>query len=67
MMQVIFFEGYLTRKDIPNSIGSKQRVLGSPAINVLDFARTQVYLKRLPSLFSDVSAIKKDIEALQKD
>lgn len=70
------FAGHITVGDqngigaqsgIPNSIGSKQRVLGSPAINVLDFARTQVYLKRLPSLFSDVSAIKKDIEALQKD
>lgn len=70
------FAGHITVGDqngigaqsgIPNSIGSKQRVLGSPAINVLDFARTQVYLKRLPSLFSDVSAIKKDIETLQKD
>lgn len=70
------FAGHITVGDqngigaqsgIPNSIGSKQRVLGSPAINVLDFARTQVYLKRLPSLFNDVSAIKKDIEALQKD
>lgn len=70
------FAGHITVGDnngigaqsgIPNSIGSKQRILGSPAVNALDFARQHVCMKRLPSLLSDVNSIKKDIEALKKD
>lgn len=57
------YNGFGAQSGIPNSVGSKQRVLGSPATNALEYARLQVYLKRLPSLFSDFNAIKKEIEA----
>ena len=36
---------------IPNSIGSNSRLIGYPAVDAMQFARTQVYLKRLPELF----------------
>lgn len=70
------FAGHITVGDnngigaqsgIPNSIGSKQRVLGSPAVNALDFARQHVCMKRLPSLLNDVNNIKKNIEAFKTD
>ena len=59
--------GFGAQSGVPNSVGSKQRVIGSPAINALDFARQQVYIKRLASLFADVANLKKDVENLQKD
>jgi UDP-3-O-[3-hydroxymyristoyl] glucosamine N-acyltransferase len=36
---------------IPNKVGSNQRLLGYPAVDAGQFARTQVYLKRLEQLF----------------
>lgn len=36
---------------VPNSIGSNSRLIGYPAVDAMQFARTQVYLKRLPELF----------------
>lgn len=59
--------GFGAQSGVPNSVGSKQRVLGAPAINALEFARQQVYLKRLASLFADVNQLKKDIQAIKKD
>lgn len=59
--------GFGAQSGVPNSVGSKQRVLGAPAINALEFARQQVYLKRLSSLFADVNQLKKDIQAIKKD
>ena len=50
---------------VPNSIASGKRVLGSPAINAGDFARQNVYLKRLPDMsrrISDIEKILKDIK-----
>jgi len=37
---------------IPNSVGSHKRIIGYPAVDFRQFAKTQVYLKRLDSLFS---------------
>lgn len=36
---------------IPNSVGDSKRLIGYPAVDALQFARTQVYLKRLGELF----------------
>lgn len=36
---------------IPNSVGSNKRLIGYPAVDAMKFARTQVYLSRLPELF----------------
>ena len=36
---------------IPNSIGDDRRIIGYPAVDAVTFAKTQVYLKRLPELF----------------
>ena len=55
--------GIGAQSGIPNSIGSNARVLGSPAINALEFARTQVYLKRLPEMAADIKTLKKSIES----
>lgn len=51
---------------IPNSVGDKTRLLGTPAINALDYARMQVHMKRLGQVFSDVKEIKKEIEQLKE-
>ncbi len=37
---------------IPNNVGDHCRLLGYPAVDARQFARTQVYLKKLPELFS---------------
>lgn len=44
---------------IPNSVPSGRRLMGTPAIDFSAFARTQVFLKRLPDLFNDVASLKK--------
>lgn len=36
---------------IPSSVGSKKRLIGYPAIDARQFAKNQVYLKRLEKLF----------------
>lgn len=37
---------------IPNNVGDNNRLMGYPAVDAMTFARTQVYLKRLSSLFN---------------
>lgn len=36
---------------IPNNVGDGNRLIGYPAVDSMKFARTQVYLNRLPDLF----------------
>lgn len=36
---------------IPNNVGDRKRLIGYPAVDAMKFARTQVYLSRLPELF----------------
>lgn len=36
---------------IPNNVGDKNRLIGYPAVDMMRFARLQVYLSRLPDLF----------------
>lgn len=54
------FAGHITIGDhnefgaqtgIPNHVGDGKRLIGYPAVEARQFARTQVYLKRLPELF----------------
>lgn len=37
---------------VPNSVGDKKRLIGYPAIDARQFAKNQVYLKRLEQLFN---------------
>lgn len=37
---------------IPNSVGDKKKLVGYPAVDFMRFAKTQVYLSRLPELFN---------------
>lgn len=39
---------------IPNTVGSKKRLIGYPAVDALQFAKTQVYLKRINELFKKI-------------
>ena len=55
--------GIGAQSGIPNSIGSNARVIGSPAVNTLEFARAQVYVKRLPEMANDIKALKKVLES----
>lgn len=38
---------------IPNDVGDNKRLIGYPAVDAMKFARTQVYLNRLPDLFKN--------------
>ena len=57
------FAGHLTVGDnnefgaqsgIPNNVGSGKRLLGYPAIDARQFAKNQVYIKKLDKLFSEL-------------
>lgn len=70
------FAGHITVGDnngigaqsgIPNSVSSNNRILGSPGINALEFARQQVYLKRLGEMAKDIKSLKKAIDDNKKD
>lgn len=37
---------------IPNSVGDGRRLIGYPAIDARQFAKNQVYIKRLEALFN---------------
>lgn len=62
------FAGHITIGDyneigaqsgIPKSIGNGQRLMGYPAVDVRQFARNQVYIKNLGTLFSEFNKTKK--------
>lgn len=70
------FAGHITVGDnngigaqsgIPNSVGSNLRIIGSPAINALDFARQTVFMKRLGDMNTDLRNMKKQLEKLVKE
>ena len=47
---------------IPGNVPSDARLMGYPAVNASDFARTHVYIKRLANLFGRVAALEKKID-----
>lgn len=59
--------GFGAQSGVPNSVGSNMRVLGSPAINALDFARNQVYIKRVPQITQDIKQLKQLVDELKKE
>ena len=60
------FNGIGAQSGVPNNVGDRQRLLGSPAINALEFARQNVYFKRLPEMATDIKNLKKLVEELKK-
>ena len=61
------YNGIGAQSGVPNSVGSKQKLLGAPAINALEFARQTVYMKRLGEMYNDIKALKKEIEKLKSE
>ena len=70
------FAGHITVGDnngigaqsgVPNSVGDGKRLLGSPAINAMDFARQNVYFKRLGQMSDDIRALQKALASLQNE
>jgi len=59
--------GIGAQSGIPNTVDSGKRLLGSPAINALEYARQQVYMKRLPQMANDIKQLKKDLETLKNE
>ena len=62
------FAGHITVGDgneigaqtgIPNSVGSKRRIIGYPAVDARDFARNTVYISHLADLFKRVDRLEK--------
>lgn len=58
------YNGIGAQSGVPNSVGDKLRLLGSPAVNAMDFARQHVYIKRLGQMADDIRALQKQVEAL---
>lgn len=54
--------GFGAQCGVPNSVGSNNRLLGTPAINALEFARHCSYINRLGQMYSDLKDIKKQLE-----
>lgn len=61
------FAGHITIGDnnefgaqsgIPNSLGNNLRMIGYPVVEARRFAKTQVYLKKLPELFEEMKKLK---------
>jgi UDP-3-O-[3-hydroxymyristoyl] glucosamine N-acyltransferase len=59
--------GFGAQSGIPNSVGSNLRLIGYPAINALDFARNQVYLKRIPQMAQDINQLKKLVDEIKNE
>lgn len=59
--------GFGAQSGVPNSVGSNLKLIGSPAINALDFARNQVYLKRIPQLTQDIKQLKQLVDEIKKE
>ena len=64
------FAGHITVGDknqigaqsgIPNNVGSGNVLMGYPAVPARDFARQAVWVKKLGSLYADVTEIKKNL------
>lgn len=47
---------------INKGYGDDRRIIGYPACDIATFAKSQVLMRRLPELFNDLSAIKKEIK-----
>ena len=66
------FAGHITTGDnnsfgaqsgVPNSIkGENRRMIGTPPMNAIDYARMNVYFKRLGEMYDDIQALKKQIK-----
>ncbi len=66
------FAGHITVGDhveigaqsgIPKSVAGNQRIIGYPAVPERDFARQNVYIKRLGELYRQVDAIEKSLKS----
>lgn len=56
--------GIGAQSGVPNSVGDDKRLLGSPAINAMEFARHQVYFKRMGEMNDSIKELKKQVAAL---
>ncbi len=56
--------GFGAQSGVPNSVGDGKRLIGSPAINAMDFARQVAYMKRLSQMSDDIKQLKKQIAEL---
>ena len=56
--------GFGAQSGIPNNVGSNLRLIGSPAINALDFARQNVYFKHLSEMSQDIKKLKKIVDEM---
>lgn len=59
--------GFGAQSGVPNSVGCNLRLLGTPAINALDFARNQVYIKRIPQITQDIKQLKQALDEIKKE
>lgn len=53
------FNEFGAQSGIPNNVGDRQRLIGYPAVDIRQFARSLVYVKNLGSVYSELKNIRK--------
>ena len=51
---------------ISNTKGNGENLIGSPAMNPKDFFKAKALYRRLPDMYKEISALRKEIEELKK-
>jgi UDP-3-O-[3-hydroxymyristoyl] glucosamine N-acyltransferase len=51
---------------ISNTKGNGENLIGSPAMDPKDFFKAKALYRRLPDMYKEISALRKEIEELKK-
>ena len=51
---------------VPSSLDDNQTLIGSPAMNTRGFFKSQVIFQRLPEMYKELQALRKEVEELKK-
>lgn len=52
---------------VPSSLDDNQTLIGSPAMNTRDFFKSQVIYQRLPEMYKEMQALRKELEELKSN
>lgn len=51
---------------VPSSIESNQTLIGTPPMNTRAYFKSQVIFQRLPEMYKELQALRKEVEELKK-
>lgn len=59
--------GFGAQSGVHSNVGNNMRLIGSPVVSALDFARNQVYIKRVPQMTQDIKMLKQMVDEIKKE